>query len=379
MADATNDLIERSRALHVRARAFVTAFEAGAPVPESFDALACDLARHQHDANPGYARLCARRGIDPTKLARAIDAPAVPTDAFKLTRVFAFAERDALTVFRTSGTTIGQRGRHFFRDATTYDAAAVAFGRHALLPDGTPRDAGTRVPILVLGPPPAEMPDSSLVHMIETFRASFGTEATDEQTYFVRDGTIELAAFDERVAKLIVEDTSALLLGTSFAFVHFVDALGEDTFRLPAKSRVMQTGGFKGKSREVDAATLKKDIARVFCIDPHDVVSEYGMTELSSQFYTRVDRARSLAEPPVYEEPPWARVTPVDPESLEPVQDGEIGIARITDLMNVDSAVSVLAQDRVRRVDGGFELLGRLPGAAPRGCSIATDEMLGGN
>jgi hypothetical protein len=78
----------------------------------------------------------------------------------------------------------------------------------------------------------------------------------------------------------------------------------------------------------------------------------------------------------VFVEPPWARVIPVDPETLAPVGDGEIGIARIEDLMNVDSAVSVLAADRVRRVEGGFELLGRAPGAPPRGCSIAVDEML---
>jgi len=62
---------------------------------------------------------------------------------------------------------------------------------------------------------------------------------------------------------------------------------------------------------------------------------------------------------------------------LTPVADGEIGIARIVDLMNVDSAVVVLAADRVRRVPQGFELLGRAPGAAPRGCSIAIDEIMG--
>ena len=78
----------------------------------------------------------------------------------------------------------------------------------------------------------------------------------------------------------------------------------------------------------------------------------------------------------MYREPPWARVVPVDPESLRPVGDGEAGIARIEDLANVDSAFAVLTRDRVRRVPGGFELLGRAPGAPPRGCSIALDEML---
>jgi hypothetical protein len=80
----------------------------------------------------------------------------------------------------------------------------------------------------------------------------------------------------------------------------------------------------------------------------------------------------------VYAEPPWARVVPVDPETLAPVGAGAVGLARVEDLANVDSAVVVLAQDRVRRVPGGVELLGRAPGAPPRGCSIAIDEMLGG-
>ena len=66
-----------------------------------------------------------------------------------------------------------------------------------------------------------------------------------------------------------------------------------------------------------------------------------------------------------------------DGETLTPVADGEVGIAKILDLMNVDSAVAVLTQDRVRRVRGGFELLGRAPGATPRGCSIAIDELVG--
>jgi len=71
-------------------------------------------------------------------------------------------------------------------------------------------------------------------------------------------------------------------------------------------------------------------------------------------------------------------VVPVHPETLAPVADGGVGLARIEDLANVDSAFAVLTQDRVRRVGGGFELLGRTPGAPPRGCSIALDEMLSG-
>jgi hypothetical protein len=138
----------------------------------------------------------------------------------------------------------------------------------------------------------------------------------------------------------------------------------------------MQTGGFKGRSREVSAADLRGAVARTFDVSERAVVGEYGMTELSSQLWeaTLVD---DQARHGVYHEPPWVRVVPVDPETLAPVPPGEVGVARIEDLANVDSAFAVLAQDRVRRVDGGVEVLGRAPGAPPRGCSIAIDEMLG--
>jgi len=74
--------------------------------------------------------------------------------------------------------------------------------------------------------------------------------------------------------------------------------------------------------------------------------------------------------------PPWMRVTTVHQETLEPLPDGEIGIARIEDLTNVDSAVAVQTADRVRVMGNRFQLLGRTPGATPRGCSIGIDEIL---
>jgi len=359
--------VGESDALHARARAFVSAFERGAPMPETFDALAVDLARFQGKHVAGYARLAAARDVDLASVRRAIDAPAVPTDAFKLARVSAFPEDQTKVTFRTSGTTVGQRGEHHFRTTATYDRGAVAFARAALLDQ-----MAAPLPVLVVGPPPAELPDSSLTHMIELFVRTFGLPAAVAETYFIQGEVIDLAAFDERVSRLLAEGREgALVLGTSFAFVHLLDALGDDTFRLPARSRVMQTGGFKGRSREVDGEVLRRDIARAFDIAETDVRSEYGMTELSSQFYDRPS-----AQGRVYVEPPWARVIPVDPETLAPVADGDMGIARIEDLANVDSAFAVVTADRVRRVEGGFQLLGRLPGATPRGCSIAIDELL---
>jgi hypothetical protein len=334
-------------------------------MPESFDRLACDLARFQAEHIEGYARLCRARGVDITSIDRAIDAPAVPADAFKITRVATFPEHEARAVFRTSGTTVGAqaRGVHAMRDTATYDAAALAFGRR-MLAHGMPE----RFPVVVLGPPPEAAADSSLTHMLALFAREMGTPASNAETFIVEDGIFDISTFDERAARALVLGTPMLVAATSFALVHWLDALGDDVFRLPPGSRVMQTGGFKGRSREVDPAHLRRQVARAFRIEVQAVVSEYGMTELSSQFYER--------KPGWYVEPPWARVVPVDPVSLAPVPDGEIGIARIEDLMNVDSAVCVLAADRVRRVGGGFELLGRQPGAPSRGCSIAIDDMM---
>ena len=362
-----------SDALHERALGFVRAFEAGQAMPESFDALACDLARFQAASIPGVARLCVARHADPQRFRAATDAPAVPTEAFKVSRVATFPEALTQVTFRTSGTTLGARGSHPMRRTSTYDAAALAFGRWALTL-GTP-PLPERSPVLVLAPSKAELPDSSLTHMMHLFAGAFGGAGGDAD-FFIRDGVLELVALDARVSRALVRKEPVLLLGTSFAFVHLLDAVGEAGFRLPEGSRVMQTGGFKGRSREVDAAELRRDLASALAIPGRSVVSEYGMTELSSQFYEGTLAGHALAAG-VYVEPPWARVVPVDPESLLTVKEGEPGLARIEDLMNVDSAFAVLASDRVRRVAGGFELLGRWPGASPRGCSIAVDEILG--
>jgi hypothetical protein len=358
---------DESDALHERALGFVRAFESQTAMPESFDALACDIARFQAKSIPGYSRLCDARGVRVSTLAAAGDAPAVPTEAFRVSRVASFPEADERATFRTSGTTLGLRGAHSMRKPSTYDAASLAFGRWALAPSA--RDA-----VLVLAPSPDELPDSSLSHMLGLFVSRFAPSA--EPAFFIQGGILDIAGLDDRVARAMVEKKSVLLFGTSFAFVHLLDAVEGAGFRLPPGSRVMQTGGFKGKSREVDAATLRADLSRALSVDPRAIVGEYGMTELSSQFYEGTVADASAREG-VYVEPPWARVVPVHPETLEPVGEGKDGLARIEDLMNVDSAFAVLAADRVRRVPGGFELRGRWPGAIPRGCSIAVDEMLG--
>jgi hypothetical protein len=365
-------------ALHAAVQAFIADH---ADFPKNvdharFDALAVAIAQLQVATIPGQRRLFARHGVDVARITAAAEIPAVPTDVFKQTRVAAFPEALTVATFRTSGTTIGARGSHPFRTLATYEAGALAAGRRAL------RTSASPVPVVVLGPSPAEVSDSSLGHMNALFAKHFGEVASDADTFFLRNDALQLDALTARIAAL-PPDGELLLLGTSFSYVHLLDGLaaaGRTRLPLPRRARVMQTGGFKGKSREVDGDELRRLLAETFAIDPRAIVHEYGMTELSSQCWewTAVD---ADAETGILHPPPWQRVIAVDPETLAPVAlgGGRDGIARIVDLANVESAVVIQTQDRVIvREDGSFQLLGRLPGAPPRGCSIAIDEMLGG-
>jgi hypothetical protein len=350
----------------------VSALGSSRAEPEPFDSLACDIARFQVASDNGLDRLLRSRGCKPEMLQVASDIPGIPTDAFKLRRIACHAAAADTIVFRTSGTTVGARGEHPMRTTATYELAALAWARTMLLPDQE------RLHMLLLAPPPAQAPDSSLGFMLALFARSFGLS-----TRWLIDGaTSRIDDVHEAVLSVTRLGGPVLLAGASFGFVHLLDALGGDRIPLPAGSRVMQTGGFKGKSREVQQDELRREIAAAFGIDEQSVLGEYGMTELSSQAYEGTLRSALGCGAPsgpagVYFPPPWMRVIAVDPETLAPVGEGRSGIARVVDLANIDSAVVVQTADEIRSKAGGFELLGRAAAAPARGCSIGIDEILG--
>lgn len=358
-------VIAESDALHARARTFIETSMRGEP-SEPFDALAADIARFQIERVAPVGRLARTRGLDISSPLSIDAVPALPTDVFRFTRVSAHSAEHDVAVFRTSGTTSGARGEHAFRTLATYDAAAWAWGSRWLL--GGRQDLA----VISLTAPPAEANDSSLVHMI----ALFASKQSGPVSWHLRGGELDIPEVERACAYARAAQRPVLLAGTSFAFVHLADRAGGADLRLPAGSRAMLTGGFKGRSREVPEADLRAAIARSFGLETAAVVGEYGMTELSSQLY----ETSLLCTPElhgVYTSPPWVRVTAVHPESLRAVPAGEVGIARIVDLANIDSAIAIQTADRVRVVADRVELLGRLPGATPRGCSLAVEEVLG--
>jgi len=165
-----------------------------------------------------------------------------------------------------------------------------------------------------------------------------------------------------------------VLLATALALSGLLDALErlDLRFRLPAGSRLFETGGFKGRRVEVTREELLARAADRLGLPSTHVVREYGMTELTSHFYTAV-----LAEgdPDLFVTPPWVRVRVLDPETLEESTPGTRGLLAVLDLANVGSAVHVLTEDLGVAEPGGFRLAGRAAGAELRGCSLAAEEL----
>lgn len=339
---------------------------------DTFESLALDIARYQAKYIPGFARL-----VDAASggLACVGDIPAVPVDAFRMTRIAAHpSDQDELT-FLTSGTTSGLRGGHHFRRTDTYRTVSLLWGRKALLPIGT-----ANVKVASIAPHPGLRPTSSLGFMMQAFAQTWDPDAarTQEDAWLLRDERIDLPGIEQAVGHAWSEQRPLLVLATSFALVFLLDELGGRRIELPSGSVVMQTGGFKGKSRQIEASQLRNWVASAFAIPESQVISEYGMTELSSQLYEGTLPAGALvAEPGWLVPPPWLRVQALEPDARSPLPDGEVGLASFTDLANIDSAVRIVTMDQVVVRGGLVQLLGRQSGAPPRGCSLAIEELLG--
>lgn len=378
--DSARFAATESDALHAEVRAFITASLERRVDDGDLTTLALQVARYQAAHVPAFARLVRARHVDLEGASTTHAIPAVPTDVFRLARVAAHPATLDVALFRTSGTTTADRGEHALRTTTTYAQAALAWGSRLLFPDARALGA------MVLAPPHAAQPTSSLGFMLDLFTRELAGPSSFHVTLDASgQARLDLDGIAEAAAQARASAQPMLVLATSFALVHLLDAASDLDLRLPEGSRVMQTGGFKGRSREVAPDALRALAARAFAVPEAMVVGEYGMTELSSQLYEGTVAARlgstwapASAQHGRFVAPPWVRVDAVDPVSLAPLPAGAVGVARILDLANVDSAIVVQTADRVRVIDGSVELRGRLPGAVPRGCSIAIDEMLGG-
>ena len=342
------------------------------PPTETFADLALAAFAFQYARIAPYRALCDRRGVTPATTTSFADVPLVPALAFKSLALHA---AEPVEVFRSSGTAglspraAGEpaaRSTHYQPFPELYRAAIDAsFPTYLLEP-------GERPAMLSLIPPREVVADSSLSFMADHVMTRFAEPTRSLWGAGARG--LELAKVRSWLGARQREGRPVVVLATSLALAQLLDGLGriDLRFRLPAGSRLFETGGFKTREGELAAADLQTGTGERLGIPADRVIREYGMTELSSQLYT----ANLLGgAPDVFVAPPWVHARILDPETLAEAPAGQVGLVAIFDLANLGSALHLLTEDLGAAVGPGIRLVGRATGAELRGCSLTAEEL----
>jgi hypothetical protein len=333
---------------------------------EEFNQMALRVFARQVALNLPYQRFCQLRGKTPRLVKNWRDIPAVPIDAFKEFTLSCVPAEECDRVFMTSGTTRGEvKGRHHHPSMAVYDASMLRhFSEHVM-------QADARLPMGILFPTEIQMPNSSLAHYLGLAMQHFGTA---DSAYYLDQNGLRTDALCEALQKAQQSNQAFALLGASYSFVHLLDELQTRglSFVLPKGSRILDTGGFKGQSRDIPIDAFYAQLSATFGVDRRQCINMYGMTELSTQFYD----AGNHSVPSVKRGPHWLRSRLLDPMTGQELAKGERGILAHTDLANVNSVTTILTEDVGVATDDGFILLGRAQGAQAKGCSLAVEDFL---
>lgn len=338
-----------------------------------FGTMALDLFARQFEHNAPYRQLCRIHRARPGTVDDWRQIPAVPACAFKELDLTCLPSEARTRYFCSSGTTAEKRSRHFHsaESLAIYEMSLLTWFKTSFLsnPAENPR-------CMFLTPSAGEAPTSSLVHMFETLRRTVAANGSLFAGRVDADGhwSLDIERLLATLRQCEEEHLPVTLLGTAFNFVHLIDALTDRRLeiRLPTGSRVMETGGYKGRSRSLSRAGLHDAISRSLGIADEDIISEYGMCELGSQAY---DNVRSFSRqspqtPRPFRFPPWARFLVVSPETGKLAGEGEPGLLRVFDLANAASVLAIQTEDLAIQQQDGFELIGRARQTEPRGCSL---------
>ena len=339
---------------------------------DAFNDLALRIFAHQLHYNEPYAKYCATHGISLERMPENWEAiPPVPSAAFKEAALATFPPTQAELTFGTSGTTGSATGYHYMENARIYDAALLAGFDRFMLPDHM------KLRYLNLVPNPAAHPHSSLGYMMARVSEKRGDGAT---AWYLHGDTMNIDALIGDLEAAVEQDRPVCIATTAFALVHVLDALHERRryFALPNGSRVMETGGFKGRSRVVNRDDLYARTAERFGMINCAIVAEYGMTELTSQYYDDVmllGHDHTISPTRYKLSPPWLRPRVVD-VSGKTVPNGVVGALVHVDLGNRSSCVAIQTEDLGVQFEDGLVLIGRESGAALRGCSLSAEELV---
>lgn len=308
-----------------------------------FDELAMEIFRYQSTANPVYAEYLKLLGKAPSSINSHDEIPFLPVEFFRKHKVLS-GGKEPEVVFESSGTTSSESSKHFIHDLNLYRESFTRGFRRFY---GDPRDYC----ILALLPSYLERQNSSLVYMADELIGQSG----HPESGFYLDNLGELVL---KLESLEAAGQKSMLLGVSFALADLAE-------NHPVKLKntiVMETGGMKGRRQEMTREELHDLLKTGLGIQY--VHSEYGMTELLSQAYSKAEG--------IFHCPPWMKILIRDPyDPLSPMLRDSSGGINIIDLANIHSCSFISTQDIGRLTsDGGFRVLGRFDNSDIRGCNL---------
>ena len=312
------------------------------PSETSFRDTCMEVYRFQYDRNPVYRQFCDLLKRTPEVVRQVEDIPFLPVEFFKSHRVLCEGFEVEET-FSSSGTTGQQTSKHHVPDLKVYEQSfRKGFeGFYGPVKDYV---------VLALLPSYLERSGSSLIYMAQDM---ITRSEQPESGFFLHD----LDALATLLRDLDARGKKVLLIGVSFALLDLAEKF---KFQL-ANTVVMETGGMKGRRKEIIRAELH-DILKA-CFGVGQIHSEYGMTELLSQAYSSGNG--------LFNTPPWMRVLVRDMEDpFSYVPEGRTGGVNVIDLANVYTCSFIATQDLGRYHQNGFEVLGRFDNSDIRGCNL---------
>ncbi len=310
---------------------------------KEFSSNALEVFNFQYRNNKVYHEFCNFLGVAASKVKQIEDIPFLPIEFFRTKQVISTTKKPSL-VFSSSGTTGSNLSKHYVSEISLYEQS---FRTGFELFYGDVKEYC----ILALLPSYLEREGSSLVYMVNDLIQLSGHP---ESGFYLEDQDV----LAQKLMRLDSQGVKVLLIGVSFALLDMAEA---NSFQL-RNTIIMETGGMKGRRKELIREELHDRIKLGFGINT--VHSEYGMTELLSQAYSKGNG--------IFYTPPWMKVLvrdTEDPLSWHP--EGRSGGINIIDLANLYSCSFLATQDLGKiREDGGFEILGRFDHADVRGCNL---------
>ena len=303
---------------------------------------ALSLMQYQATNNAVYREWVQSMKVDLDSVKIFEQIPFLPIDFFKTHAIYTGSECPSF-YFESSGTTQDIVSKHFVKDLSVYEESFMECFQQFY---GAPQDYC----ILGLLPNYLERQHSSLVYMTDRF---IQASANPNSGFYLYD----FEKLNDTLNTLEKEHQKTLLIGVSFALMDFVDAYPQSL----KHTMVVETGGMKGRKQELTKPALHAYLANGFGVE--SIHSEYGMTELLSQAYSKGEG--------IYTCPPWMKVLVADESDPTALSTTGRGVLHIIDLANHHSCAFIATEDiGIVHPDGSFEVIGRLDQSARRGCSL---------